>query len=399
MEIKNNDFKEITIISSNNKHMKIIKKDWSSQHESKKIWLYNYAKTLHPEVKLDNFIETLRRKLDNIIENNSNWANGSKEALYFMLSRYYNNNGNTRLSKIYQTKGIDYLKLGNNIENENKLDAKEEINYRPHQYFIDILNLTDYKNIDTYDEHLKYLLLSCLVLQPTLRTDFYKSASFIRTLKEDDKKNNFVHIDRRGKTKINFIVNNDKVSKTKFYSMNKNLNIITLIDDKLIELINYSFTKYPRKYLFDKNDKPISNNTILSWLRSISKVNGITIDIMRSSYVTWFYKQNAKLVDRNKLANQMRHSVLTALKNYNKVIDDEIVNKNNSLEEINKTIVKLTVENSDLNEKLVTPPNDKLFKKRRIDIIYQLNKKNRNTKESTMKLYDIKFNKETNMYY
>ena len=40
---------------------------------------------------------------------------------------------------------------------------------------------------------------------------------------------------------------------------------------------------------------------------------------MRSSYVNWFYEYHKKLSDRELLANQMRHSVMTSQRNYLKV--------------------------------------------------------------------------------
>ena len=47
---------------------------------------------------------------------------------------------------------------------------------------------------------------------------------------------------------------------------------------------------YPRTYLFELNNKPITQNTILSYLRRITKVSEINIDMMRSSYINWFYE-------------------------------------------------------------------------------------------------------------
>ena len=64
--------------------------------------------------------------------------------------------------------------------------------------------------------------------------------------------------------------NNDKVSKTKTYSMNKQLNIIKIEDNKLIKLINDSYQKFPRTYLFEIGDKPITSPTYLNWLGKIT---------------------------------------------------------------------------------------------------------------------------------
>ena len=58
----------------------------------------------------------------------------------------------------------------------------------------------------------------------------------------------------------------------------------------------------------------------MRYLRDITKVSGITIDIMRSSYITHFYEQNRTYKSRDVLAKQMRHSQQTATRNYNKVL-------------------------------------------------------------------------------
>ena len=96
--------------------------------------------------------------------------------------------------------------------------------------------------------------------------------------------------------------------------MNKKLSIINITDPKLVNLVVDSFDKYPRTYLFEINEKPISQTTLLSWLRDITKIDAINIDIMRSFYENWFYEHHKSIGQREQLANQMRHSVLTAQK-------------------------------------------------------------------------------------
>ena len=101
-------------------------------------------------------------------------------------------------------------------------------------------------------------------------------------MKENDKTIYFIWISRKGSIKIFYIVNDDKVSKTKIYAMNKILSYIQLENNNLIKLINSSYEKYPREYLFEINNKPISQTTYLNWLRKITNVSQINNDIMRS---------------------------------------------------------------------------------------------------------------------
>jgi hypothetical protein len=42
-------------------------------------------------------------------------------------------------------------------------------------------------------------------------------------------------------------------------------------NEELVNYINYSFITYPREYLFEKNGKPLSDSTLLKYLRDITK--------------------------------------------------------------------------------------------------------------------------------
>ena len=270
-------------------------------------------------------------------------------------------------------------------ENENKQDPKEIENYRSHEVLLDVIDNIKPESLTTKKANLQYLLLNLLVLQPPLRPDYYLTTKFIFTEKENDNKNNFIWITKRGKVKVNYIVNQDKVSKTKIYNMNKKLSIISIENDKLVKLINESYKKYPRNYLLEIDDKPITHATFLEWLRKITDVKLINNDILRSSYINWFYDNNKTMGSREKLALQMRHSVLTAQKNYRKVI-----------ETVEKPLDELKLENEVLNNKLTNCESenkltDAKYNKRRRDIIYKINNKGVTPKEETLNKYNITY--------
>ena len=320
-----------------------------------------------------------------LIENNNNWADKTKESIFFMVAKYLKASNDLRYGKLYSQKGYDYLLSNRAIENENKQDPKEIENYRSHEFLVNVIDNISPESIKTKKAHLQYLLLNMLVLQPPIRTDFYITAKFIFTEKENDKINNFIWITKRGKIKVNYIVNKDKVSKTKVYNMNKNLSIINIEDDKLVKLINESYNKYPRNYLLEIDDKPITNTTFLDWLRKITDVKLINNDIMRSSYINWFYDHHKSMASREKLALQMRHSVMTSLRNYRKVIEEK---------PIEKPVDELKLENEVLNNKLTNCKNehkltDAKYNKLRRDIIYKVNNKGVTPKESTLDKYNI----------
>jgi len=381
--------------------MKAKNNDWSKQHEKLYSMLYNYMNKNFKNINEYSFINENKRQLMSIIEKNNNWGASSKESLFFMIARFLMiDNPNDKYVKLYQEAGFKLLQENRAKENENQQDEKEIENYKPHNYFIDILNSVNVDDIKTKIGHYQYLLLALLTYQPPLRTNFYVSAKIIRSMKENDKTNNFIWISRKGSIKIFYIVNDDKVSKTKIYAMNKNLSYIKLEDNNLIKLINDSYEKYPREYLFEINNKPISQTTYLNWLRKITEVSQINNDIMRSSYVNWFYEHNKKLSDREKLAYQMRHSVLTSQRNYLKVFEPE---DNKEKPEIIQTTEELKKEIDKLKEQLNKCQSDKAideskFNKNRRDVIYKINKKNVKPREETLKKYNIVYDDNKKLY-
>ena len=359
--------------------------DWSKADESRYSMLYSYLKTKIKDLDEFTFIEDKKRNIMSQIENNKNWANTTKEAIYFMVAKYLKASNDLRYGKLYSQKGYDIMMENRKKENENKQDPKEIENYRSHEFLLDVIDNIKPENLTTKKANLQYLLLNLLVLQPPLRPDYYLTTKFIFTEKENDNKNNFIWITKRGKVKVNYIVNQDKVSKTKIYNMNKKLSIISIENDKLVKLINESYKKYPRNYLLEIDDKPITHATFLEWLRKITDVKLINNDILRSSYINWFNDNNKTMESREKLALQMRHSVLTAQKNYRKVI-----------ETVEKPLDELKLENEVLNNKLTNCESenkltDAKYNKRRRDIIYKINNKGVTPKEETLNKYNITY--------
>ena len=107
----------------------------------------------------------------------------------------------------------------------------------------------------------------------------------------------------------------------------------------------------------------------------------------------------------------MRHSVDTASKNYNKVFESTKEDPNAELEnqiaEAKIENVKLQDELKDVSEqcqnvkehcKNAFQPDDKLYVKRRADVIYRYNSKGVQPKDSTMTKYNIKYNGNTKLY-
>ena len=125
-------------------------------------------------------------------------------------------------------------------------------------------------------------------------------------------------------------MNDDKTTNYPTYKKNKNLSIIEIIDSKFKKIIFDSYKKFNRVYLFEYNEQPITNNTLLKYLRDITQVKKINFDIMRSSYINNFYDGKKTMTQKKKLSYQMRHSPETAERNYFKIINDDNDNEINS---------------------------------------------------------------------
>ena len=85
-----------------------------------------------------------------------------------------------------------------------------------------------------------------LIYPPPLRRNFYATAKIIRSKADNDKVDNFILINRRGKLKISNIVNKDTATNYKVYNMNKNLSSIDMDNENLMKHINDSYVKYSR---------------------------------------------------------------------------------------------------------------------------------------------------------
>lgn len=383
---------------------KQITKPWTKQHKEKFTMLYNwFVKNHDDKATQENFISENKRKLMSLIDK-SHWAMGTREGIFFMISRHlFNKNNYDKYVKLYAQAGYDLKQAKDTIEGKNELDEKEKENYRSIEYLENCLELHKPKMNDNIKEHYKHLLLMMLIKQPPLRTSFYTTSKFLRLQADNDKVNNYVYITRKGKLKVYFIVNKDKASNYKLYNMNKGLSKIKLEDPELIEFINYSFITYPRTYLFENPDKkPISETTILNYLRDITNTELINFDMIRSAFITYFYEHNKTFDKREALSKMMRHSQQTASKNYLKVSNTEKIPPDEKIKQLEKEIILLNQLIETYNSKLKAyekePENEKLFNKKRNDILYLLNK-GKSSKPETISKYKILLDEKTKKYY
>jgi hypothetical protein len=380
------------------------KKPWTDLHQKKLIWLYNwYTNNYDSQANIETFIDKNKRKLMSLILNNKDWSIASKEALLFMIARYlYNIKNNDRYVKLYAQSAYNLLQEKNKLEGLNELDQKELENHRSIEFLNNCLEVHKEKEKENIIEHFKHLLLMMLIKQPSLRTSFYSSAKFLRLLTDNNKKDNYVYINKKGKLKVYYIVNTDKASNYKVYNMNKDLSKIQLDNQELVNFINYSFDTYPREYLFEKNGKKLSDATLLKYLRDVTKTPLINFDMIRSAYITYFYEHNKTFNKREELSKQMRHSQHTASKNYLKVSNTDATQPEEEINNLKKTIIQLKNNIDNCQNKLGVfqnePESENKFNKKKKDIIYLLNK-GKTSKPETIKKYNILYDDKNKLYY
>ena len=388
---------------------------WNKQDESRYNSLYNKLKASGDDINKEDYLKKYNKsKLQKII-NKLELSTSTKEGFYFMVSKWLklNDPTNTMISN-FTSKGYDLMMKRSKEYDENELSEKKQKNYRDYSYFVDILNQINYKEIKTYRSHLQYLLLSLLIKQPPVRTSFYTSAEFHTKGGYDEKKNYIMLMTTgTGKRRVMYYVGKDKVTGSKSFS-DILKNNIEVEDKELIELMYYSFEKYPRTYVLENRGKPIQDETLLRYLREITKVDNIDIDTMRSVYISHFYNNfNMKYAEKRELARKMRHDPQTAQQKYllvlsktktDKAKDDRIKELEKMNKELNDKVAQLEKQLEDTEIKLRDTKGEASqsseWKKKRYDIIYRLNKGiNKNVKEKTLEKYDIQYNSDKNEYY
>ena len=120
--------------------------------------------------------------------------------------------------------------------------------------------------------------------------------------------------------------------------------------------------------------------------------------MLRSSYITDYYEKNKTFKARKELVGKMRHSVMTAARNYLKVEDTPIDIR---FEELEGENAKLKIENTKLHKELdyyKETEDAKEKRRKKLNIIYTANVKKIQPKESTIKKYGLKQNDSGKFY-
>lgn len=307
-----------------------------------------YRYEIEPTYK--QFLITHYETIIQLINAYDKWSQNTKQAIFFMLSKVFKLLDKPEIAAKTSQEGYNLKKQIEEDKKDNKMNEKELYSYIPHEDIVDIFNKTEFGK--TRKTHYYKLLLGLLILQPPLRTDFYLSCKIINNIYLNRGIDNYLLINNK---ECYYIVNNDKVSK----HTNKN-KIIHITNNKLITLLKFSIKLYPRERLIEtaKGGK-LTEEQLLKILRKATGQPQITVSMLRSNYISWYYKNNTSLKAREKLAEQMRHTSNTAHLNYHKEQPTE------TADELKQIKQKMSLFFKDKD-------NELLFRKQKRDILRTL---------------------------
>ena len=382
---------------------------WSDAHEKLYKQLFNKLIEVNNKIKIESYLLNYnKRNLMKFIKDLP-LSDSTRESLLFMVARYLELNKPNDTSIIdFKNAGYKFKTTRQDKEGENQLDTKEQNNYQSLLYFEELLKQKTIESTKDKAAYYGYLITALTTLQPPLRTDFYTSCKFSDGKEIHDGGNYLVIQKTKDFTRLFYKVGNDKVSNSKYYKTKPNLDVIEIENKELVNIILKSYEMYKRAYLFENNNgQPIKPDTLLQYLKTYTNIKGLTVNMMRSIYITTQYNKRISYKDKENLAHKMRHSILTASKNYFKLTeDDKPTNVNEEIEQLKKEIELLKIENNKLkveneNIKQLHEPNinSSEFKKKRRDIILYANKKGTTIKDNTLDKYNIKYDETTKTYY
>ena len=85
-----------------------------------------------------------------------------------------------------------------------------------------------------------------------------------------------------------------------------------------------SYDKYARKYLLENSNTQIKQATLLIYLRTVTTIDQINIDMMRSMYITHEYNKGISYKDKELLSLKRRNSAETSSNTYYNILDKQM---------------------------------------------------------------------------
>jgi len=278
-------------------------------------------------------VSTWEKKIPELVQdNNYKWIAKNHKKIYEYITTHYTNK-NTLKGHISVLAGIlraldtlpliqkRYSKIATELclELQDESKKQELLPQRKENFvfFQDIVKRREqfrelFLNDKTNNKYnLSWVLLSLNTYQPPIRME-YKDMQIVDALPKNKKQNYLLH--KNGKYYV--VIRNDKVIKSHKAAQFE-------LPQELNNVINTSLEAFPRKYILSTQrdgDRPIGKQGFESLLRQCFSPQRVTVDILRSAYITHFYSDPRKtLKDKDELALLMRHSAKIAEREYHKI--------------------------------------------------------------------------------
>ena len=115
---------------------------WTPVLETKYNAIYSYLKnTLKLDVNKEDYVEKIsNRQLFHYILDNDKWSDSTKENYMFAIARKLNILKKKRYAKIFTDKAVELKTIREELEGQNGLDAKELANWKPHEFFVNLID-------------------------------------------------------------------------------------------------------------------------------------------------------------------------------------------------------------------------------------------------------------------
>lgn len=195
-------------------------------------------------------------------------------------------------------------------EKDNEQDEHEKLYFKSYDELIRIRHQLSHRRNKSFEDNMTHLLLCMYVDTPPIRTE-YMNIDIVKGNFDAIGEKNAIHITEGNRVWL--YIGNDKVSNLPRPALYYRL------PNTLALKIRESLEKYPRdKLILPRQDATkTTTREFYDLMNNISPHMGVSL--LRSSYITNFYKSNPSRNQKEELARKMRHSVNTAEIHYNKV--------------------------------------------------------------------------------
>jgi len=296
------------------------------------------------------WVASFHQKIHDFIVNHK-YVDTSKRDHLSVLSVILRHRRLKTLSEKYNTESREYGTKAEKVERKQGFDKKELKNWVAHEDIIEKLKVVikDHDKRPSVGRNYRMLALAIYSLQPPIRYNLHHMEITSKPIKELlGKKLNYL---QKKDGNYTYVINDDKVQKKYGPAA------IPIESKSLTELITQSLEKYPRKWLFTKISDRTTPMSILYFpkmVKSIFKLEKkvVGIDILRSSYITWFYDKYQAIAARDDLAKKMRHSRSIAESNYRKITIENVGNEDElDSEEVPAHPIRREIPKTEIQEK------------------------------------------------